>query len=110
MGYSSTNSIGLIDWELSLIGTVDTSRDTDARQFMKPREYNGTTAIDIFIKQFDTCSRHNKWSSHEKCSFVQCALEDSANQVLWNIDARGELTYENLVDCLKQCFGDQGQV
>lgn len=76
---------------------------------MKPGKYNRSTTIDAFIKQFETCSRHSKWSSEEKCDFLQCALEGSATQILWNLNTMGDLSYENLEDHLKQRFGYQEQ-
>lgn len=79
------------------------------RQFMKPAKYNGTGPVESYIAQYEICARHNKWTAREKCDFLQWALDGVATEILWNLQGTGDLTYENLVDRLRQRFGYQGQ-
>lgn|SRR6218665_1545464 len=41
--------------------------------------------------------------------FLRCALDKAATQLLWDVGARENVNYEQLVDRLRQRYGVEGQ-
>ena len=79
------------------------------RQFMKPARYDGTGSLESFLRQFEVCANHNQWTSKEKTDFLQCSLEKSAVQLLWDFGSRTDVTYEDLTERLRQRYGLESQ-
>lgn len=84
-------------------------RNTTKRQFMKPGRFDGTGSLESFLRQFEVCSSHNQWTQKEKTDFLQCALEKSATQLLWDFGSKSDVTYEDLTERLRQRYGLETQ-
>lgn len=76
---------------------------------MKPGKFDGTGSLESFLAQFDVCARHNQWSNADKVDFLRCALDKAATQLLWDFGARTDISYEQLVERLRQRYGVEGQ-
>jgi len=76
---------------------------------MKPGKFDGTGSLESFLAQFDVCVRHNRWNEEDKVDFLRCALDKAATQLLWDFGARKDVTFEELVERLKQRYGAEGQ-
>src|SRR6218665_606740 len=76
---------------------------------MKPGKFDGTGSLESFLAQFDMCARHNRWSGADKVDFLRCSLEKAATQLLWDFGARADISYEQLVERLRQRYGAEGQ-
>lgn len=75
---------------------------TRKRHFMKPGRFDGTGSLESFLRQFEVCSSHNLWSRKEKADFLQCSLDKSSTQLLWDYGSSADITYENLIHRLRQ--------
>ena len=53
--------------------------------------------------------RHNRWSASDNVDFLRCSLDKAATQLLWDFGARPDVTYEQLVERLRQRYGVKGQ-
>jgi len=83
--------------------------NTSKKMQMKPGKFDGTGSFESFLTQFEVCARHNQWSAVDKIDFLRCALEKAATQLLWDYGSRTDVTYEELVDRLRQRYGAEGQ-
>lgn len=86
-----------------------TDRPSAKRQFMKPGKFDGTGSLESFLRQFEVCAEHNQWTTKEKTDFLQCSLERSAVQLLWDFGSRADVAYEDLVERLRQRYGLESQ-
>jgi hypothetical protein len=59
----------------------------------------------VFCRQFDTAAEHNCWMSLEKSTQLINALQGLATDVLYGVPK--EATYEEAIEALEGCFGDQ---
>lgn len=108
----------LLDIAMELEPSVDevlspsqqSTYSTDERQFIKPCRFDGTGSFESFLKQFQICASHNRWTEKEKTDFLQCSLDKSAVQVLWDFPSMVDVTYENLIQRLRQRYGLESQV
>ena len=80
--------------------------DRRRKDYLKLDRYDGTTALETFRIQFETCSDYNGRSECDKLAQLKAALRGSAAQVLLG---DGEpLTCEELWTDLQQNFGTSG--
>lgn len=75
---------------------------------MKPGKFDGAGSFESFLTQFEVCARHNQ-SAVDRIDFLRCALEKAATQLLWDYGSRTDVTYEELIDRLRQRYGAEGQ-
>src|SRR5678816_1643013 len=76
---------------------------------MKPGKFDGTGSLESFLVQFEVCARHNKWTAADRVDYLRCSLEKAATQLLWDFGAQPSVTYEELVERLRQRYGTEGQ-
>ena len=76
---------------------------------MKPGKYDGSTSIDTFLIQFDTCAQYNGWSQREKAAYLKCCLSGSVGQILWESGDPSKLSYKELATKLRARYGSEGQ-
>ena len=76
---------------------------------MKPGRFDGTGSLESFLSQFEVCARHNRWTASDKVDFLRCSLEKAATQLLWDFGAQPDVSYEQLVERLRQRYGTEGQ-
>ena len=76
---------------------------------MLPDKYNGTTSVESFFAQFETCARYNEWNERDKVAYLKWCLSGTAAQLLWDIGPSARLTYNELVRKIRQRFGSEGQ-
>lgn len=79
------------------------------KMYMKPGKFDGTGSFESFLTQFEVCARHNRWTCEDKVDYLRCALEKAATQLLWDFGAREDISYEQLVQRLRQRYGVEGQ-
>src|SRR5678815_4377150 len=76
---------------------------------MKPGKFDGTGSLESFLVQFEVCARHNKWTAADRVDYLRCSLEKAATQLLWDFGAQPSVSYEELVERLRQRYGTEGQ-
>ena len=76
------------------------------KDYLKLDRYDGSTALETFRIQFETCSEYNGWSEFDRLAQLKAALRGSAAQVLLG---DGEpVTCQELWADLQQNFGTSG--
>ena len=73
--------------------------------YMKPDKFDGNVDVETFLCKFRNCSEFNQWTDADKGAFLRSSLHGEAAQLLWGSD---NLTYDELVEKLKQRFGGKG--
>src|SRR6267154_1633526 len=76
------------------------------RDFIKLDKYDGSTPLETFLINLETCAEYNEWSDIERLAQLKASLKGDAAQVL--LSDEGPLTFENLCNDLKSNFGTQG--
>src|SRR5688572_24826826 len=76
---------------------------------MKPGKFDGTGSLESFLVTFEVCARHNKWTAADRVDYLRCSLEKAATQLLWDFGAQPSVSYEELVERLRQRYGTEGQ-
>src|SRR6266536_106960 len=76
---------------------------------IKLPQFDNSESLLTFLAQFEICARRNNWTTMEKRDLLKCSLRGSSAQILWDTDVDGEISYEEMVDLLKQRFGTSGQ-
>ena len=82
---------------------------TDRGIRIKLEKYDGKTAIAAFLAKFEVCARCNRWSDQEKADQLMCALTGPASQLLWDMGAQRNITWQVLVERLKARYGSEDQ-
>jgi len=88
-------------------GSPVSVQGTSAKNYSKwvrPDHYDGTTSFETFIVKFEKCGDFNGWNEEEKLAHLWASLQKEAAQLLWNAQ---DLSYEELVDKLKDRFGSR---
>ena len=62
---------------------------------MTPPSFNGQSSVLTFLAKFDNCGEYNGWKEKEKLHYLINALEDSAAQVLWDLQSGGVVSHNN---------------
>jgi len=76
---------------------------------MKPGTYDGRQSLDSFLAQFEVCASYNRWTNHDKAAFLKCALVGGPAQILWDSGDPRALSYDQLLERLRQRYGSTGQ-
>jgi len=76
--------------------------------FVKPPKFDGKGCIESHLMQFKIAASRNGWSNEEKANFLKISLTGDASTVLK--DVAEDVTYEELIFKLKQCYGSLDQV
>jgi predicted aspartyl protease len=76
---------------------------------MKVGKFDGPTSLDTFLIQFETVAKHNGWNEEEKTAQLKCCLSGTAGQILWELGDPDSLSFDQLVDRLKNRYGSAGQ-
>ena len=76
---------------------------------LKPLKYGGTTSLQTFLAQFETCASHNQWSKFEKLAFFRSSMQKEAGQVLWDYGTEAASTPKQLKKILQERFGGVNQ-
>ena len=79
------------------------------RTYLKLKDFDGRTYVKAFLARFEVVSRHNRWSEEERLENLQCALDGSAAQVLWDQGSQGIKSSRRLIRHLRQRFGSENQ-
>src|SRR5688572_15332740 len=90
---------------LESVGALLRNRPTP----MKPGKFDGTGSLESFLVQFEVCATHNKWTASDRADYLRCSLEKAATQLLWDFGAQPSVSYEELVERLRQRYGTEGQ-
>ena len=85
------------------------AKTTKMKQMLKPPKYDGTTSLETFLAQFETCASHNQWSKSEELAFLRSSLQKEAGQVLWDYGAEAASTPKQLKKILQERFGGANQ-
>jgi len=75
-------------------------------KFIKPPHYDGSTPVEIYLAKFNRASAYNNWTSKDKVFHLTNLLTEAAELL---IDHEHELTYDQLVDKLRQRYGSKEQ-
>ena len=76
------------------------------RMFVKPPKFDGKGCVESHLLQFQVAASRNHWSEEEKVDFLKISLVGEASAILKDV---GEVTYEQLANKLKQCYGSLEQ-
>jgi len=78
------------------------------RKWLIPEKFDGTTPLNIFLGQFESCAKYNKWNVEDKITHLRVSLKGNAAYIL-DDGAFTPTSYAKLVTRLKNRFGDEGQ-
>ena len=89
---------------------VSSERSTmKPKQWLKLEKYDGQSPIEAFLAKYEICAKHNLWDSSERLSQLMCSLTGTASQVLWEFNASGVTTWNDLVTKLRARYGSSDQ-
>jgi len=75
-----------------------------------PAKFDGTTSVDSFLAQFESCALYNRWGKRDKVAHLRWCLVDSAANILWDRGINTQnLTYKELSQKVRQRWGSEGQ-
>jgi len=78
------------------------------RKWLLPEKFDGTTSLNIFLGQFESCTKYNRWSKDDKITHLRISRKGYAAYIL-DDGAFTHASYEKLVTRLKSRFGEEGQ-
>jgi len=92
--------------------TVHDLSDTNGRRkstlpTVKLGQFDGSSPLETFLAKFENCSDYYNWDDRERLCHLRASLDSEAGQVLW--DAGTQTSTENVIDLLKNRFGNQNQ-
>jgi len=73
------------------------------RKWLIPEKFDGTTTLNIFLGQFESCAKYNKWNVDDKITQLRDSLEGNAAYILGD-GAFTRTSYAKLVTRLKNRF------
>jgi len=79
------------------------------RQYLKPPKFDGSTAFELFLVQFQNCASFNRRNRIEQLEFLRAALEKEAAQVLWDYNEAEVNSVKKLIWKLRHRFGGASQ-
>src|SRR6218665_3904378 len=74
-----------------------------SKNVLKLEKFSGKGSLQVFLKRFDICSRHNGWSPSDRKDHLMISLTDSAAQLIW--ESSEIETAEDLIKRLEDRFG-----
>jgi len=78
------------------------------RKWLIPEKFDGTTPLNIFLGQFESCAKYNKWSLNDKVTHLRISLKGNDTYII-DDGAFATASYVKLVTRLKNQFGEEGQ-
>jgi hypothetical protein len=75
---------------------------------VKIGKFDGTSSLDTFLMKFETCAAYQKWNDEDKLVQLMAAMDGNAAQLVHS--CKGQLTYDNLLQKLRQRYGSSEQV
>jgi len=105
--YNEKKRNGKPDYDVSYDETSDASMPRKNR--LLPDKFNGSTSVEAFLAQYEACARYNKWKENDKLAHLCWCLSGPASQILWDVGPSHELSYKQLVQKVRQRFGNEGQ-
>ena len=88
------------------IGRSNTSTSSMGRMYVKPPKFDGRGCAESHLLQFQVAASRNHWNEEEKVDFLKISLTGEASAILKDV---GDVTYEELANKLKQCYGSLEQ-
>ena len=76
------------------------------RMYVKPPKFDGRGCVESHLLQFQVAASRNHWNEEEKVDFLKISLTGEASAILKDV---GDVTYEELANKLKQCYGSLEQ-
>ena len=87
-------------------GRSNTSTSSMGRMYVKPPKFDGRGCVESHLLQFQVAASRNHWNEEEKVDFLKISLTGEASAILKDV---GDVTYEELANKLKQCYGSLEQ-
>ena len=87
-------------------GMSNSSTSSMGRMYVKPPKFDGRGCVESHLLQFQVAASRNRWNEEEKVDFLKISLTGDASAILKDV---GEVTYEELANKLKQCYGSLEQ-
>ena len=88
--------------------SIEDRADCPKRRAAQPEKFDGTTSVDAFLEQFETCAVYNRWSEEDRYVHLKLCLKGSAAGLLR--DCREDVrTYRGLEEKLRQRFDAKGR-
>jgi len=91
----------------SLVSSVLASTAEKSKNVLKLENVFGEGSLQVFLKRFEICSRHNGWSASNRKDHLIISLTDSAAQLIW--ESSEIETAEDLIKRLEDRFGSKDQ-
>jgi len=79
------------------------------RKWLIPEKFDGTTPLNIFLEQFESCAKYNEWNVDDKITHLRVSLKGNAAYILYD-GAFTRTSYAKLVTRLKNRFLRRGAV
>ena len=77
------------------------------RKPAQPDRFDGTSSVEAFLEQFDTCATYNRWSEEDRYVQLKLSLRGSAAGLL--MDCCDVKTYQEFQAKLRQRFDAKGR-
>jgi len=91
----------------SPVSSALSSTAEKSKNVLKLDKFSGKGSLQVFLKRFEVCSRHNGWSASDRKDHLMISLTDSAAQLIW--ESSEIETAEDLIKRLEDRFGSKYQ-
>lgn len=76
---------------------------------LKLETFDGKTAVAAFLAKFELCATYYHWSDKERTAQLLCSLTGTASQLLWDMGAQKNVTWQEMVRKLQTRYGSEEQ-
>ena len=89
--------------------SISGTKDARKGPLVKPKDFDGTTPVEAFLQQINTCAKYYCWSEEECSIHLCCATIGDAAALVWSqLDPDG-LSYQQLQTLLRERYGSEKQ-
>ena len=107
--FSTKLKTGIIAASSSSSSEDEGVKTTKTKQMLKPAKYDGTTSLETFVAQFETCASHNQWSKPRRVSLPPKLTAEGSRSSLVALWDRSSEHPKQLKKILQERFGGANQ-
>lgn len=90
-------------------GIIEDQVRSQEKPKVRPATFNGSTAWEDYLAQFELVADINKWSDSMKATYLAVSLTGSAQAVLGDLERSSRTNYAELTSALAARFGTENQ-
>lgn len=76
---------------------------------LKPATFDGTSSLDVYLRQYNLVAKMNGWSDIDKAMNLIINLRGKAQNIINEIDENDQMNFNRIVDVLKETFEPSNQ-